>query len=105
MRKFFAVLRKYNSPSPYSFSFVAATVPLAIDEMLEQAGVGKSTTEVEEYEILEVLTGNRYIPVAQKIKTKGSIVAYTPKRAEQRTPIPSPSGEQEYTPYHSLVAG
>lgn len=102
MRKFFAVLRKYNSAAPFSFSFEATDVGTAIDKMLKDAGVTKSTLEVDEYELLEVIDGTRYIPVAQKFKSTG-IVPYTPKQAEHRPTIPSPKGEQEYTPYHSLV--
>lgn len=101
MRKFFAVLRKYNSAAPFSFSFEATDVGTAIDKMLKDAGVTKSTLEVDEYELLEVIDGTRYIPVAQKFKSTG-IVPYTP-RDDHRTPLPSPKGEQEYTPYHSLV--
>ena len=104
MRKFFAVLRKYNSAAPFSFSFEAKDVGTAIDKMLKDAGVTKSTLEVDEYELLEVIDGTRYIPVAQKFKSTG-IVPYTPKHVELRPTIPSPEGEQQYTPYHSLVKG
>ena len=103
MRKFFAVLRKYNSAAPFSFSFEATDVGTAIDKMLKDAGVTKSTLEVDEYELLEVIDGTRYIPVAQKFKTTGGIVPYTPKPIDHRATIPSPTGEQEYTPYHKLV--
>ena len=102
MRKFFAVLRKYNSAAPFSFSFEATDVGTAIDKMLNDAGVKNSAHEVDEYELLEVIDGTRYIPVAQKFKSTG-IVPYTPKQTEHRPTIPLPKGEQEYTPYHSLV--
>lgn len=105
MRKFFAVLRKVGAGAPFSFSFESKDVGTAVDKMLKDAGVVRSTLEVDEYELLEVIEGNRYVPVAQKFKTAGGIVPYTPKHVEQRAIIPSPSGEQEYTPYHSLVAG
>lgn len=105
MRKFFAVLRKTGSAAPFSFSFESKDVGTAIDKMLSDAGITRCTLEVDEYELLEIIDGTKYIPVAQKFKTTGGIVPYTPKNVEQRTPIPSPSGEQEYTPYHSLVAG
>lgn len=103
MRKFFAVLRKVGGAAPFSFSFEATDVGTAIDKMLSDAGVKNSAHEVDEYELLEVLDDTRYIPVAQKFKTTGGIVPYTPKPIDHRVTIPSPTGEQEYTPYHSLV--
>ena len=105
MRKFFAVLRKTGSAAPFSFSFDSKDVGTAIDKMLNDAGVKNSAHEVDEYELLEVIDGTRYIPVAQKFKTTGGIVPYTPKTIDHRATIPLPSGEKEYTPYHSLVKG
>ena len=101
MREFFCILRKFNSGAPYTFTLKAATVELALDKMLEQTGVRSSSMEVEEYEVLEVLDGNRYIPVAQKFKQNNKgIQVYQPS---PRPVIPLPSGEKEYTPYHKLV--
>ena len=104
MRKFFAVLRKVGGAAPFSFSFESKDVGTAVDKMLKDAGVVRSTLEVDEYELLEVIDGNRYVPVAQKFKTTGgSMTSHT--CATPRPSIPSPSGEKEYTPYNSLVAG
>lgn len=105
MRKFFAVLRKVGGAAPFSFSFESKDVGTAVDKMLKDAGVNSSAHEVDEYELLEIIDGNRYVPVAQKFKTTGGVVPYTPKLVDHRSIIPSPKGEQLYTSYHSLVTG
>lgn len=69
MRKFFACVRPNNS-APSSMELQAEDVPKAIRLMLDKYGA-KSTSELYEYDLLEIRDNNSYIPVAQKFAKRG----------------------------------
>ena len=80
MTKFFATARLVGAVVPRQATVEAATTLGAIEKLCELLGVS-TTTDIEEFELLEVLGGDKYRSAARK--TKADV-----KRREQK-PAPT----------------
>lgn len=84
MREFFAIVRLKDSTSAITFSFKEDTVLKAIDEMYRKSGA-RAYFDIDEYELLEVIEVNKYVPVSQKFLSnkEWKKPRDTPQRAEK----------------------
>lgn len=105
MPNYFAIIRLKRNDAPLKMSFQAHGTSKAILEMLKGAGCS-SISEVKEYEILEILENNKYVPVAARYppgsESLGRNWAPTTESAppkESVTPPPVPSAEPSYQSY------
>lgn len=69
MAKYFGTYKNSNTVRPFTWSFEANSLPIAIDKFLTYCGV-RTASDDDEYEIFHIVGNDRYVPVAQKFKTQ-----------------------------------
>lgn len=107
MAFFLAVVKKTKGASPAKCTFAANSEREALAEMAKIFNVS-TTMELDEYDLMEIMTGGVYKPVASKINNE--TFAYRShlrdnSKIETVTPTTLPvTTEKKYTPYRLAKA-
>ncbi len=81
--KYFAVVRKQGDIRPVSFNLAAMSLREALDDMCYYAGV-EDLDSIEEYELLQIIGLNKYVPVSLKIKSNRPSSAILQEKVEAK---------------------
>lgn len=104
MYNYVAMAKKEKGQSPIKCTFTAAGISDAMKELVKMMGVG-STTDLYEFEILEVMEKGAYKLSARKMPTKEKPHITVP--VDRQLPAPKPKityNENEYAGYDVRVA-
>jgi len=106
--EYLAIIRENKGDVSMRTRYRAVSIPEAINKMCKIVGV-KDTTEICEYEIMEILGAGHYRPVASKFenRAKGTalvpIGSLVPERSANVSNILPVKEEKSYSPYKYKV--